>query len=233
MARLRTNRVCFTINNYELEDLTGFLNYEPTYIKYLVVGQEIGENGTPHLQGFIHLDKDPKKCGIKFWKAEIPGGQRAHFEQARGTDEQNRDYCTKDGPWIEIGQPQQETNKYKLIYETVKRDLYEAVEIDHEWGMAHFNQLKALHEELNKPTMDKTLTELRPWQITAIEKLKNQSDRRILFIVDKEGGKGKSALAKHLISSGNTWACQGKVLWFGKVTARPLRSSRVQGGDPP
>lgn len=212
MARLRTNRVCFTINNYELDDIHKFLYYEPEYIKYMVIGQEIGENGTPHLQGFIHLDKDPKKCGIKFWKAEIPGGQRAHFETARGTDEQNRQYCTKDGPWIEIGKPQQETNKYSLIYETVKRNLQEAIEIDIEFGIKHFNQLKAIHDEYNRPTMDNTLQELRPWQITAMEKLKHQSDRQILFIVDIEGGKGKSALAKHLISGGNTWACQGNLL---------------------
>lgn len=211
MARLRTNRVCFTLNNYEIDDITKFLNYEPDYIKYLVIGQEQGENGTPHLQGFVHLDKDPKKCGIKFWKNELPGGHRAHFEAARGTDEQNRQYCTKDGPWIEIGTPQQETNKYKLIIETAKRSIADAMAIDEEIAFKHYHQIKAINQDFNTPTMDNTLTELRPWQVTAIEKLKNQTDRQILFIVDEKGGKGKSALAKHLISCGNTWACQGKL----------------------
>ncbi len=36
-----------------------------------------------------------------------------------------------------------------------------------------------------------------------------QSDRNILFVVDEQGGCGKSAFCKWLLANKKTWACQG------------------------
>ena len=178
-------------------------------IQYLVVGEEIGEQGTPHLQGFIHLKKDPKSCGIKFWKSELPQGQQAHFSSARGTDEQNEKYCTKEGPYFEFGEQAEPECKWGKILETAKKDLHAVMEIDPEIFVKHYNQLKAINDDYNKPKMAADLPELRDWQNVALDKLKNQQDRKILFIVDEEGGKGKSCLAKHIMTTENSWACQG------------------------
>ncbi|XP_071749601.1 uncharacterized protein [Lepeophtheirus salmonis] len=57
------------------------------------------------------------------------------------------------------------------------------------------------------------ITELRPWQEIVINKINNQNDRQILFVIDEDGNKGKSTLIKHLVSSQDAWACTG-----GKVT---------------
>lgn len=40
--------------------------------------------------------------------------------------------------------------------------------------------------------------ELRPWQIEAVKKLEEQDDRKILFVVDREGNTGKTFLANWL-----------------------------------
>ena len=42
---------CFTLNNYTEEEYQSIIS---TKYDYIVVGQEIGETGTPHLQGFIY-----------------------------------------------------------------------------------------------------------------------------------------------------------------------------------
>jgi hypothetical protein len=213
MVRVRSNRVCFTINNYDettcLEEWSRYIERKGEEIAYLVIGEEIGASGTPHLQGFLHLKKDPKSCGINFWKSEIPSGATAHFEPAKGTDEQNMEYCRKDGPYLEAGAPADAVCRWKHIFETAKVDLDAALNMDGEIAIKHYNQLKAINDDYNKPKMVATLPELREWQEVAINKLRNQSERQILFVVDEEGGKGKSVLAKHLMTEEDAWACQG------------------------
>lgn len=214
MARIRSNRICFTINNYDeklpalIED---YLDDNELKINYGVIGQEVGDNGTPHLQGFLHLDMDPKKGGIQFWRKEFPGAERAHFEAARGTDEQNKEYCCKEGPFIEVGKPASGADKWQRIVETLTHGTVEdAMKIDYEIGVKYYNQLQAIQGDFNKAKMITSIATLHDWQKEALEALKTQTDRKILFIVDVEGGKGKSALAKHILTSeDNAWACQG------------------------
>lgn len=45
--------------------------------------------------------------------------------------------------------------------------------------------------------------QLKDWQKTVIEYIDNQNDREILFIVDKEGGNGKSFLSNYLCAIKN------------------------------
>jgi hypothetical protein len=210
-SRLRTNRVCFTINNYELEDADNFVDWfsKDENIQYGIVGQEVGASGTPHLQGMVHYNIDRKKAGINFWKGIIPGGARAHIEAARGSDEDSKKYCSKDGIYLETGECKAPGNKWLDIFEAAKTDLPNALSIDPEISIRHYNQLKAIHLDHNKPKMQCNLKDLREWQDEAWKKLMNQSDRQILFVVDEEGGKGKSALAKHILTTTKSWACQG------------------------
>jgi hypothetical protein len=64
---------------------------------YCVIGQEVGESGTPHLQGYIYFGT------LKSLPQLRALNPRAHYEMARGTVEENFAYCTKDGNFEERG----------------------------------------------------------------------------------------------------------------------------------
>jgi len=215
MSRIRSNRVLFTLNNYEETDITKITeiadNIEKYNVKYIVCGEEIGESGTRHLQGFINMDMDPKKGGIKYWKEFFNFSQAAHFENARGSDSQNKTYCTKDEIFIEGGIPQEKTESvFKRIFDTAKINVDEACEIDPEIGLRYYNQLKQINADYNKQVPKSNIETLREWQKKAMDLLDKQNERQILFVIDQEGGKGKSALARHLMLEKEAWACQGK-----------------------
>lgn len=98
-------RWCFTINNYTDEDKFWENDEQRAEIKYLIVQHEVGAQGTPHLQGFLILKK---KNRMTWLKSNI--NNRAHWEKARGSDQQAADYCRKDESHpdgslrVEIGQ---------------------------------------------------------------------------------------------------------------------------------
>lgn len=86
----------FTLNNP--------LEFRPAFndtIKYLCYQLEQGDNETPHLQGYIYYNT---LKSLKQLQEYIPGG---HFEIAKGTPEQNKNYCSKPGalePFVEFGE---------------------------------------------------------------------------------------------------------------------------------
>ena len=76
-----------------VEKITGSL------VKYCVVGEETGETGTLHLQGYVRFSSVQRMTGVK----KIVG-LRAHVETCRGSEEENKLYCTKDGKvLLEVG----------------------------------------------------------------------------------------------------------------------------------
>lgn len=92
--RIRARSWCFTINNDTFDDLCNLLDID---FKYLVFGFEVGENGTPHIQGYVSFRNPKDRGGVS---KLIP---RAHLLIARGSPEQNYTYCTKSGDFYEFG----------------------------------------------------------------------------------------------------------------------------------
>lgn len=93
--RQRSRAWCFTLNNYTEVEQTALHVLECTY---LVVGREMGENGTPHLQGYIVFAN-----AVAFASVKRLLGDRGHIEKADGNAKQNREYCTKEGDYFESG----------------------------------------------------------------------------------------------------------------------------------
>lgn len=90
---------CFTINNYDDADRTRLAELGNGPLStYLIVGREIGEQGTPHLQGYVRFARK-----TSFAEAKTLIGQRAHLEPARESAKTNRGYCTKDKLFEEYG----------------------------------------------------------------------------------------------------------------------------------
>ena len=86
----RSRGWCFTINNYTEEDenIVYAMSWDCAYI---VCGREVGDSGTPHLQGYIYYKNAVRLSTMK----EVH--PTAHWEPQRGTPQQASDYCKKDG----------------------------------------------------------------------------------------------------------------------------------------
>lgn len=96
---------CFTLNNPTPEEvLTLEAIREQPWFRYYVYQTEQGENGTPHIQGYVQVKK---LVSMKFIKDAI--SNRVHVEVARGSVEKNKNYCTKlEGRLtepVEFGEP--------------------------------------------------------------------------------------------------------------------------------
>lgn len=97
MSEAQGKRWTFTINNPNAEDealLVGTPADGPQAnfgeIQYMIFQEERGENGTLHWQGFLILKRKQK---LRWLKRNI--NPRAHWEIARGTNQQAADYCRK------------------------------------------------------------------------------------------------------------------------------------------
>lgn len=86
----------FTINNYT-DEIVDFLQRNELGARYLVVGRECGERGTPHLQGYVYFDTMQTRVGLS---GKLRG---AYVAVANGTPQENLAYCSKEGNYFEVG----------------------------------------------------------------------------------------------------------------------------------
>lgn len=100
----KSRKFCFTLNNWtDLEYGTINQTLLPM-CKHWIIGKEIGEQKTPHLQGYLEF-KNPRSFNtIK----KICG--RIHIERAKGSLKDNYIYCSKEGDFatnIDMRTPQE------------------------------------------------------------------------------------------------------------------------------
>jgi len=104
---MQSRNWCFTINNYSIDDIL-FLEGNKLNYSYIIFGLEVGENGTPHIQGYIEFNSVKRFTTIK---SQLP---KAHLETRRGKQEQAINYCKKDGDWLEYGEPKNQGERTDL-----------------------------------------------------------------------------------------------------------------------
>lgn len=95
----RSARWCFTRNNPDQWRPDFF----PPEMDYLIWEKEVGEEGTPHIQGYVRFKVRKTLQGAKRLICA-----EAHMEPARGSEGDNIAYCSKDrdiaaGDWAEHG----------------------------------------------------------------------------------------------------------------------------------
>lgn len=127
---------CFTLNNWTQEEYDALSRLEPEYIVY---GKEVGESGTPHLQGYLHF-ANPRVMPKKLI-------HRAHWEPLCGTPTQASDYCKKDGDFIERGMlPNQgKRNDLDEVYDAVRKGTKTVSDIIEEQPEVYNRAFRALH----------------------------------------------------------------------------------------
>lgn len=194
----QSRRWVFTINNPTDLDTTHLIRLAGNS-DYLVFGREVGENGTPHLQGFVIF-----RSNQRFTAARGLIGGRAHIEPARGTSQQAAEYCKKDGDYNEYGTLPSASGRRTDLEDLIQwLDDFErdndrpATSPDlakhHPAAYLKFPRLSRLADRRARPRALQ-FGDPRPWQSDLDQELDETSedDRKIIFIVDQQGNKGKS-----------------------------------------
>lgn len=152
-------RWCFTWNNYP-DEWQNLLQHK--LISEYIVGQEVGEQGTKHLQGYLECARKVRPMESLKWPKQV------HWEKAKGSRAENVKYCSKEGSYI------------------------------HSTGCKPIRPLKLI-------------TELRPWQQMVLDILAREpDDRSILWLFERNGNMGKSAMSKLLCAKYGAIICAGK-----------------------
>lgn len=85
---MQSKRWCFTWNNAGQSRPA----YNAIEMDYLVYQGEVGANGTSHVQGYVRFRTKRRLSAVK----TLLGSDSIHVEIAKGTEGDNRRYCTKD-----------------------------------------------------------------------------------------------------------------------------------------
>lgn len=192
----RAKNWCFTLNNYTQADVDRLANLG-TSAAYVVFGREVGENGTPHLQGFIAFDERKRLQQVK----AVIGGN-PHVEVARNIPAAIQ-YCKKDGDFEEVGElpgGQGRRSDLDSFKEAVKGGLMSLKEIRETHSEVYSKHRRFVYEYLADHSPDKVLEDhvKTPWQRELDDILaEDADDRTVVFVVDYQGNAGKSWYAHH------------------------------------
>lgn len=199
-----SSRWVFTLNNFtdgEVDHVRGFLTNQV----YAIFGRESApDTGTPHLQGFLIL---PAPQRLSYLRHHLSA--RAHFETAKRSSQHNRDYCRKEGDYEEFGTfPERQGKRSDLDEYIAWADTFTAEngrppsspEIAKHQPAAYLKYPRFKHLVHHRaPVRQLEFGEPNEWQRELEEELIGEADDRMIkFVVDNDGGKGK------------TWFCR----WF-------------------
>lgn len=185
---------CFTLNNYTPDDERKFQELD---CQFLIYGREVGEQGTPHLQGYVQLH-DKKR--LTWLKKNI--SYEAHWEAAKGTMQDSIVYCSKQDPnpfkkGVERHCGRNDLNAFK---DAVKEGGYTAKRAREEFSeisMKYPRFVDAYIADQYDAAADVAEYPLNDWQQELWLKLQREpDDRKIIFVVDIKGGSGKTWFAK-------------------------------------
>ena len=150
----KSRKWIFVLNNYTAVDV---LHLSVVNCQYIIAGEEVGEQGTPHLQGFVYF-----KHAVRFETCKRRlFGSRTHVEAAMGTVMDNVKYCTKtrdqdeqansvvhefgERPMTQEEKGETEIERYEKAWELAHKDLIE--EIDADIRVKQYTTLKKIRQD--------------------------------------------------------------------------------------
>lgn len=199
----RAKNWCFTVNNPTSDDAALLGNFWVNHhAAYLIYGKETGESGTPHYQGFVQFHERKTLATVR---RILP---RAHWEVARGTPQQAATYCKKEGDYEEHGTlppvSQGKRNDWQRLREYVDehgRPGWRELWIEFPILMGRYEH--GVQSYLSALLPNDPLTNTPPregWQQDLYARLQEEpSDREIEFIIDYDGGKGKTWFTQYML----------------------------------
>lgn len=212
---MQGKRWTVTINNYTDDDVQQIKSFcTERNCQYAIFGKEIGEKGTLHLQGFVHLHKRLRLNTIKQKMCKT-----GHYELARGSDEQNKEYCSKDGDLLlEVGTPapksgtnQSFVTASEITEKVVAGDsIGKLITENEQYKAAYFKHSRAIHDTIDEMKQHCHATDryddmlnlnliFYPWQVELYYMLTNEQprERLIYWYVDYKGSAGKSTFVDY------------------------------------
>lgn len=140
---IRARGWCFTINNPQEPDDQD-IEHLVRKAQYVCYGKELGEENTPHYQGYIYFTNPRKFPQVK---AIL---RRAHIEKQKGNCYQAITYCQKDGDFKEWGQKPENPDqklKWRSIIEAAENGNLASVRSDHpRIYLTYLEKLKSLRK---------------------------------------------------------------------------------------
>lgn len=196
----------FVLNNWTQEELASIVQLaESDHVEYLVFGREVGEQGTPHLQGYVRFSAE--RLRLSSVRSFLP---RCHVEIAKGTAAQNAAYCKKDGDFEEFGTLPASNPGKRTDWERLREHITELGERPQRRSLVVlFPSLMARYEHAVWSYVDAVLeppqlTTSNPrsgWQQDLHDELAGPADERtIQFYVDPIGNSGKTWFCQYMIS---------------------------------
>jgi len=209
---------CFT--SFKVDS---FPELSSQHVKYCVYQREIcPETGKEHLQGYIELTKSMRMNAVKCMLED----DTLHLERRKGTRNQCRDYCMKEETRKEGTSPvefgtfkstQGQRTDLLQVYSAIKEGQDLNFIID-EYPGVYLRYYRSIERLIGRQKAQKEYEDfagsfsdvtLKPWQTTVISRLDAQTDREVLWVVDKIGGKGKTFLSKYLVVKHNALIVTG------------------------
>lgn len=134
---------CFTINNPTEKDEQILADLEKSYLVY---GNEVGDQGTTHLQGYICFTRAYRLSQLKKLNS------RAHWEIAVCNDAMN--YCMKDGNY-KITDNRKKKGERTDLKEICQKPLAQIINENPDYYVRYHNGFDKLQYKLVKPRTEK------------------------------------------------------------------------------
>ena len=110
LVQSASNRWCFTLNNWTEEEYVQIVQSFSQGGHNYVIGKEVGENGTPHLQGYVEV-KDKKRVRWTCFRLS----ERIHWEKCKGDRASNVRYCSKENDYEHSSELKPEKPRRELV----------------------------------------------------------------------------------------------------------------------
>jgi len=197
----------FTLNNYTDKQVAWCTLYSTLdHVTRMTVSREVGESGTPHLQGCITWRSNKtlvacKKLLKAHWtKADSPGEAHAYPVKA------------DSDVFVQVNNKGKGSGE-RTDMEEMKKEIIACNSLQEVMKVPGVARVRSWAKALwaSRPQEGVSIEEFRPWQHKLyLEMLEDADDRKIIWYYDQKGGSGKTTMAMHMVTMGGFYCDNGK-----------------------